>query len=178
MRMFPLTAALAAAALLVPVASRAQSLTEAAAKEKERRKGLASTKTLTEDDLRRAGAARQREGATADAAAATADAAAPAGDAKAKDGATAPKPKTADEIRADQEKAWRDRLTKANDDVSKLTAQVDTQQRALNDQSQNLYGPGRAAQVSRLEDTRKQLSAAQQAVADLQDEGRRSGFRQ
>ncbi len=174
MRVSPLTVALTAAALLVPMTSRAQSLTEAAAKEKERRKGK-SARTLTEDDLRRAGATRQREGVSADGTAATAaEGAAP--DAKgAKDGA---KPKTADEVRADQEKAWRDRLTKATDDVSKLSGQVDTMQRALNDTSQNLYGSGRATQVSRLEDAKKQLAAAQQSVLDLQEEGRRSSYRQ
>jgi hypothetical protein len=175
MRVSPLTIVLTAAALLLPVTSRAQSLTEAAAKEKERRKGKTG-RTLTEDDLHRAGVSRQQEGASTDGAAvAPADAA--AADAKTpKDGA--PKAKPADEVRADQEKAWRDRLTKANDDVSKLSAQVDTMQHALNDTSQNLYGSGRATQVARLEDTKRQLAAAQQSILDLQEEGRRSSYRQ
>lgn len=177
MRVSPLTLAVTAGALLLPMTCGAQSLAEAAAKEKERRKGK-SARTLTEDDLRRAGASRQREGATTTTdgtVAPAAEGAAP--DAKAaKDGA--PKAKTADEVRADQEKAWRDRLTKANDDVTKLGGQVDTMQRALNDASQNLYGPGRASQVARLEDAQKQLAAAQKTVADLQEEGRRSSFRQ
>jgi hypothetical protein len=175
MRVSPLTVALTAAALLIPMMSSAQSLAEVAAKEKERRKGK-SGRTLTEEDLRRAGASRQREGTTSEGAAAPpAEGAAP--DAKsAKEGA--PKAKTADEVRADQEKAWRDRLTKANDDVSKLSGQIDTMQRALNDASQNLYGPGRATQIARMEDAKKQLVTAQQSVADLQEEGRRSSFRQ
>ncbi|MFI5183574.1 MAG: hypothetical protein ACHQNV_04185, partial [Vicinamibacteria bacterium] len=89
----------------------------------------------------------------------------------------APKAKTEDEVRAEQEKAWRDRLAKANDDVAKLTGQIDTMQRALSDLSQNLYGPSRATQISRLEDAKKQLATAQQSVVDLQEEGRRSSYR-
>ena len=175
MRFFPLTVALAAAALVSPTSSRAQSLAEAAAKEKERRKAT-SARTFTEEDLRRAGANRQREAPTAaEGAAAPAEAAAPKDAKQGKEGA--PKPKTEDEVRAEKEKAWRDRLTKANEDVSKLTGQVDTMQRALNDASQNLYGQGRASQVARLEEAKGQLATAQRSVADLQEEGRRSSYR-
>jgi hypothetical protein len=174
MRIHPLTAALVAAALLVPTVARAQTLAEVAAKEKERRKAKAAH-TFTEEDLRRAGATRPRETA-----AAVSDPAAPAPEAAAapKEGKEgAPKAKSADEIRADQEKAWRDRLAKANEDVTRLSGQVETMQRALNDLSQNLYGPSRATQVGRLEDTKTQLAAAQRSVADLQEEGRRSSYR-
>ena len=169
-----------AAAFSLPTCLRAQSLAEAAAKEKERRKAKAAH-TFTEEDLRRAGAARLRDNPAAaapDGSASPADASAPK-DGKdpkeAKDGAQ--KPKTEDEVRAEQEKAWRDRLAKANEDVTRLNSQVETAQRALNDSSQNLYGPGRASQISRLEDAKRQLADAQKSVTDLQEEGRRSSFR-
>ena len=174
MRIFHLTAALVAAALLLPTTGRAQSLAEAAAKEKERRKAKAGH-TFTEEDLRRAGATRSREAAAAvpEGAAAPPEAAGGAKDGK----EGAPKPKTPDEVRADQEKAWRDRLAKANEDVTRLSAQVDTIQRALNDVSQNLYGTSRTTQLGRLDDAKNQLAAAQKSVADLEEEGRRSSYR-
>ncbi|MFI5184375.1 MAG: hypothetical protein ACHQNV_08255 [Vicinamibacteria bacterium] len=176
MRILPLTSAIAVAALLLPTPTRAQSLTEAAAKEKERRKGKAAH-TFTEQDLARASAGRTTDTAAAapDAAGATADGAAAGAPKDGKEGA--PKAKTPDELRADQEKAWRDRLTKATEDVTRLTGQIDTMQRSLNDVSQNLYGSSRTTQLARLEDAQKQLAAAQQAVTDLQEEGRRSSFR-
>ena len=179
MRVFSLVVSLTALSFLLPVASSAQNLAEAAAKEKERRKGL-SGKTFTEEDLRRAGGARARESAPADAAAQTADATAPAKDSAAKDGTAkegTAKPKTDDEIRAEKETAWRQRLTQANADVTRLSAQAEELQRGANDISQNLYGASRANQVAKLDETRKQLEAAQNAVNALEDEGRRSGFR-
>lgn len=175
MRVFPWTVALVAAAFSLPTCLSAQSLVEAAAKEKERRKAKAG-RTFTEEDLARAGASRLRDNPAPAVSDGTASPAAAPKDGKdAKDGA--PKPKTEDEIRADQEKAWRDRLAKANEDVTRLGGQVDTAQRALNDSSQNLYGSGRASQVSRLEDAKRQLADAQKSVADLQEEGRRSSYR-
>jgi hypothetical protein len=173
MRILPLTVALTAAALLLPATTRAQSLAEVAAKEKERRKAK-SGRTFTEEDLRRAGATRPRDTAAAvpDAAAASPEAGAPKAGKE-----SAPKPKTPDEIRAEQEKAWRDRLAKANEDVTRLSGQIDMIQRGLNDVSQPLYGPARTTQLGRLDDAKKQLAAAQQSVSDIQEEGRRSSFR-
>ena len=174
MRVFSLVVSLTALSFLLPGVSSAQNLADAAAKEKERRKGL-SGKTFTEEDLRRAGGPRAREAAPADAAAPASDAAAPAKDSAAKEGAS--KPKTDDEVRADQEKAWRERLTKANADVTRLGAQADELQSGANDLTQNLYGASRANQLAKLEETKKQLAAAQDAVSALEEEGRRSGFR-
>jgi hypothetical protein len=172
MRTSTVTVALVAAVLLLPTATRAQSLAEAAAKEKERRKAKVGH-TFTEEDLRRAGATRPRESA-----AAVPDAAPPEAAGGAKEGKEgAPKAKTPDEIRADQEKAWHERLAKANEDVTRLSGQIDTIQRGLNDLSQPLYGPARTTQLGRLEEAKSQLAAAQQSIADLQEEGRRSSYR-
>jgi hypothetical protein len=178
MRVFSLVVSLTALSFLLPGASSGQSLADAAAKEKERRKGH-SGRVYTEEDLRRAGAARAREGAPTEAAAAP-DAAVAPKESAGKEGAAAEgaaKPKTDDEVRADQEKAWRDRLAKANADVARLSAQAEELQRGANDLTQNLYGASRAGQLAKLEETRKQLAAAQDAVSTLEDEGRRSRFR-
>jgi hypothetical protein len=48
---------------------------------------------------------------------------------------------------------------------------------ALNDLTVPIYGTARTNRMQALDKTRQQLSAAQQSVADLEEEGRRSGFR-
>src|SRR5262249_11258063 len=86
------------------------------------------------------------------------------------------KPKTEDEIRADQEKEWRDKLTQAQADVSTWTAEVARLQTILNDNTTPVYGltanTGRAAVATQLDNAKKQLAAAQQAVGNLQAGGR------
>jgi hypothetical protein len=174
MRVSSLAVLITSCSLVLPGVASAQSLAEAAAKEKERRK-TRTGKVFTEEDARRAGASRPRDVTIIDGAAAP-DAAAKEGTPKegaAKEGAEKPK----EETRADQEKAWRDRLTKANADVAKLTTQADGIQRSLNDLTQNVYGSTRTAQMARLEETKKQLATAQQSVEAITEEGRRSGFR-
>jgi len=173
MRVFSLAVCFTTCSLLIPSASSAQGLAEAAAKEKERRKGR-SAKVFTEEDLRRAGYGRPREAATADAGSTPETPAAPK-DGTVKEGAA--KPKSDDEVRAEQEKAWRDRLTKANADAARLATLADSLQRGANDLTQNVYGGARAAQLDKLEDTKKQLAVAHGAIATLEAEGRRSGFR-
>ena len=174
MRVFSLVVSLTVLSFLLPGASSAQNLAEAAAKEKERRKGH-SGRVFTEEDLRKAGGARAREAAPAEPAVVTADATAAPKEGAAKEGAA--KPKTEDELKADRETAWRQRLAKANADVARLSAEADTLQQGANDLTQNLYGASRAGQLAKLEETRKQLAAARDSASALEDEGRRSGFR-
>jgi len=151
-----------------------QSLGEIAAREKERqeqvkRKTGGKAHVITEDDLRGRGAGTYSQpgaGTAANPTASPSPGASPA----------AP-PKTDDEIRADQEKAWRDRLQQAQEDVTRLSAGVEGLQRDLADPSVGVYGAGRARAVSRLEEAQKQLAAAKQKVEDLQEEGRRSRYR-
>jgi len=54
---------------------------------------------------------------------------------------------------------------------------VDRLQSALNDISQNLYGATRTGLLNRLDQAQKDLAAAKQKVADLQEEGRRNRYR-
>jgi hypothetical protein len=184
MRMLPLVVVAASCSLLIPAAARAQGLAEAAAKEKARRKGLTPSKVYTEDDLRRAGAAAPPASASATESSTASDdgeAAASKDDATKETatgaGKTGAKPKTDDELRAEREKDWHDRLAKAEAEVGRLKADIASLESMLGDMSQNLYSSSRAAQMNRLEEDKKQLATAEQKVADLQEEGRRNSFR-
>ena len=167
-------ALLAAGVLGFASGASAQSLAEIAAKQKEKRKGKA-VKVFTEEDLRK-GSARGfspgDEGVTAEgepAAVPAPSAAAPAGN--------APAQKSEEELRAEQERAWREKLQKSRDNVSQLTAEVNRLQTALNDLTQPAFGATRANRLAALEKAKQQLAAAQQSVVDLEEEGRRSGYR-
>jgi hypothetical protein len=96
-----------------------------------------------------------------------------AGDAKAGEA----KEKTPDEVRAEQEAAWRQRLDQARTEVTSLTDKVNRIQLTLNDMTANLYSSSRTAALDHLEATKKELAAAQQKVADLEEEGRRNRYR-
>jgi ElaB/YqjD/DUF883 family membrane-anchored ribosome-binding protein len=152
-----------------------QSLGEIAAREKERQQKVkkktgGAAHVITEDDLRGRGAGTYSQpgaGTAATPSASPSPGASPA----------AEKAKTEDEIRADQEKAWRERLQQAQEEVTRLSAGIETLQRDLGDATVGVYGAGRAKAVSRLEEAQKQLAAAKQRVEDLTEEGRRSRFR-
>jgi hypothetical protein len=179
----PRTAIVVAGVLLLsPGLASPQSLVEAAAKERDRRKGQAAPKVFTDDDLRRAGmkASGAWGGSGEPGAEQTAKPAAEPGAKPAAGGqaasAKAPE-KTEDELRQEQEKAWREKLQKAEEDVQRLSAQAERLQRGLNDLTGNVYGSARTESLRQLEDTKAKLATAQQQVADIQEEGRRSRFR-
>jgi len=166
-------ALLAGAILVLPPPVSAQSLGEAAERAKKERKG-GKGKVITESDLRRAGTGA---GTVSEAPVVSSEAT----EAAAKEAATATTPakeKTEEELRAEAEAKWRERLQKAQGDVSRLNAEATQLQTSLNDVSQNLYGATRTGMLSKLEEVKKQLAAAQQSVSDLEEEGRRSRFRQ
>lgn len=152
----------------VAVSVFAQSLAEAAAKERERRKKLSETRVFTEAELRQSG----RGGFSAPAQQTTA----PPTASPAATGSAAGQ-KSEEEIRAEQEQAWREKLQQASQDVERYQQQADALQQQLNDLSGNLYGAGRTKLLNELETAKQNLAQAQQAVADLQEEGRRSRFR-
>jgi hypothetical protein len=165
-------ALLATAALGLASGAPAQSLAEIAAKQKEKRKGK-PTKVFTEEDLRRgsSGAVTADAGAPVEGepAAVPSPGAAPA--------PNAPAQPTEEEQRAEQQKAWRDKLQKSRDNVTQLDAEVNRLQTALNDIAEPLYGATRANRMAALEKAKQQLASAQQAVVDLEEQGRRSGYR-
>ncbi len=175
MRIVPVAGLLAAAFVLLAIPSSAQSLAELAAREKERRsKAKNAGKVYTESDLGKGGAsAPATETSTTPPdpkAAAAADASKPPGDA-------AKKEKTDDELKAEREKAWRDKLAQLNAEIARLQGRADDLQRALNDLSQNLYGSTRASQASELEQVQQKLAASRKSAEELQEEGRRNSYR-
>jgi len=152
-----------------------QSLAEVAAREKERQEKVkkktgGAAKVITEDDLRGRGAGTYSQPGAGSAATPSA---------KPSPGASpgAEKAKTEDEIRADQEKAWRDRLEHFQAEVTRLTGVVESLQRDLNDLTGPLYGGSRTSLMNRLDAAQKSLAEARQQVEATQDEGRRNRYR-
>ena len=138
----------------------AQSLTEAAAKEKERRKGKPA-KTYTDSDLRGTPSL---------------DASAP--EASASPGpAASPAPASAEEEAAKKQKAWRESLDNANKEVTHYSAEVDRIQLGLSDNRVDPYSAGRAQAAEQLEIAKQKLAEAQKKVADLEEQGRRNRWR-
>lgn len=156
----------------------AQSLGELAAKEqarreKERQKHGGASKVITEADLHGAGRGTySNAGATS-----PAPEASPAEAAATEAKPAAAKEKTPEEIRAEQENDWRQRIQKARDEVTRLAAQLDRLQQSLNDLSGPVYGSGRTALLNQFETTKTDLAAARQKVGDLEEEGRRNSYR-
>jgi hypothetical protein len=186
MRVWHVAAGLAATVLLAPAVGSAQGLGQAAAKEKEKRKGK-TAKVYTEDDLRRAGAPGTLSmGGDSSDAAAPADGTAPPADGQAAapgaDGAAAtapggPKQKSEEEQKTEAQDAWRKKLEKARSDVSVLREQVNKIQTDLNDTSLSFYGSRRTTMVSLLEQNKQKLAAKEQEITQLEDDGRRLGYR-
>lgn len=168
MRLAHAAALVAAGLILAPPALSAQSLAEAAAKEKERRKGK-EAKVYTDDDLRRAGGPLNSSAP-----------AEPVADAspKPEEGKAGAKKgeKTEDELRAEREADWHKRMDAANKNVSILQENINKLQADLNDMSGGVYSPRRTTIANLLEETKKQLTEAQQAVGNLQEEARRNGY--
>src|SRR5262245_20944343 len=160
----------------------AQSLGELAAKEKERQekerqKRGGASKVITEGDLGARGRGTvSNAGATAELPSAE-PSASPSPGAGGAAASGAPKEKTPDEIRAEEQSAWRGRLDAARKDVSDLTDRLNRLQQNLNDLSGSLYGTQRATMLSQFETTKTELAAANQKVADLEEEGRRKSYR-
>ena len=170
MRPWVAVAVTAAAVAILAPPSPAQSLAEVAARTKKKESGKPA-KVYTESDLRgrpaASGSMSQMEGPAATSAASPAPGAVPAGE----------KVKTDEEERAEKQADWRERLQKAEGDVTRISEEVNRAQTALNDISGPLYGGTRAGLITRVEEGKRQLALAQQAVLDIQEEGRRARYR-
>jgi hypothetical protein len=145
------------------------SLADAAAKEKERRKGQKAPKVITEGDL--LDAKGRSLSATEDNSQPAPAAGAPAGkaDGKTADGKKAPVPKTDEEIRADKQKDWHTRHDAAAAEVNRLSQVVSDLQASVGQYSSDVL-------KNHLADAQKALEAAQAKAAQLEDERRYSGF--
>jgi hypothetical protein len=152
-----------------------QSLAEIAAREKarqekERKKAGGPAKVITEDDLRGRGAGTYSQPGTG-------TAASPAASPSPGASPGAEKPKTEEELRAEAEKAWREKLQHFQNEVIRLEGVVASLQTDLGDLSGPLYGGSRTALLNRMEQAQKSLAAAKQQVVDIEDEGRRNRYR-
>jgi TolA-binding protein len=164
-----------AALFLAPVVLQAQSMGEAAARERERRKGKEPGKVITAEELRRAGAGKAL--LSGDAGSAPAEAQAKPAAETGAEKAGEKKEKTEEELREEEANAWRDKVKETNDEITRLNGEVAELQTALNDLSQQIYGSGRTKQINQLEAAKAKLAAAEQKAAELQEEGRRKRFR-
>ena len=178
MRPWVAVAVAAVAALALAGPSPAQSLAEVAARTKkkaEEDKSAKPAKVYTESDLRgrpsASGSMSQMEGPV------TASASPAPGASPAATAAGEKPPKTEDEERAEKTAEWRDRLQKAEAEVTRISDEVNRAQTALNDISGPLYGGTRAGLITRVDEGKRQLALAQQMVADIQEEGRRARYR-
>ena len=182
MRLRTLAAVLAAVAVAAAPAA-AQSLGEIAEREKARREKEAgkrpAVKVITEDELRgrrTSGTVSQPAADDTGASASSGQAAGPEAPAGAAAGAPAAPQKTEEELRAEKQAQWRQKLQEAQANVSTLRARQDQIQAELND-TRTVYGPNRASLVNHLEKTKAALAEAEQAVSNLDEEGRRSRYR-
>lgn len=184
MRLRP-TAILIVGALLVPAAARveAQSLADAAAREKEKRKAQKPAKVFTEDDLRRAGSSGRASVVTGD----------PAGAATTEEGAAVegadgavptdepaatPKKaeKTSAELRAENQTAWRAKLDKAQAELAAATSEVTRIQGYIAGLSPESTG-ALANFNARLKEQQDRVTNARAQVDALETEGRHNGYR-
>jgi len=153
-------------ALIGPPIARAESLGEAAAREREKKKNKGSGRVLTEADLAKRGT-RGNYNNPDDATAPPEDATvAVAPGEKPKEG---PKEKTDDEKRSEGQTEWRKRYDAKNKEIADLQARI------AQEESRPIYmDPVAQSNLQKLKD---QLVTAQQALGQLDDERRRAGYR-
>ena len=175
-------AALTAAALLLASVASAQGLGDAAAREKEKRKTSAKpAKVFTESDLPPSSAPAASQPAAAGTSPDGKPADGKAAEGQAADGKT--KPKTEAEQQAEAEKEhqkavedWRAKLDDARKQEQQYKDQIDRIQLYLNDNS-GLYTNGRARSMASQDEAKQKLAEVQARIADLEEQGRRSGYR-
>jgi hypothetical protein len=177
MRILP--AALAVLVALSAAPLMAQTLTQAAAQEKAKRKGKTPPKPITDEDLAKAGAGKGAlslpDGATATDPAA-ADAKKTAGTTTGT-GTPAKKEKTEDEIRAERQGEWSQKLDLARQQARVHHENIDRIQTDLNDVSGGIYTTRRTALLNMLDSENAALAKSNTDIEQLEEEGRRNGFR-
>jgi len=167
MNMKNLLVLVSAVALATSAAAQSQpSLPELAKAEKARRARLQKAggpaKVYTEND------AGTGSSPTDAAAPATGGAAAPAGAASKK------KDKTPEDVAADKQKEWNDKVKQAQDQIKDLQAGIATKERNL--ASLINITPARVDLANSIEADKKKLVDLQQSLVNLEDERRRAGM--
>jgi hypothetical protein len=178
MRIPSTTAVVVAAFILVPSVGFGQSLAEAAAKEKARRKALEESRkkparSYSDADLANAKGSNASFPSGADAPASTEPTTgSEAAGAEPKEGE-----KTEEQRQAEASAGWRKSLDAANKDAATYRDQAAKIQNDLNDTSGGIYSSRRATLVTLLEETQRKLAETEAKVADLEEQGRRNGYR-
>jgi hypothetical protein len=169
----------------LPELGSAQSLGEAAAKERAKKKEKSTAKVYTEDDLRRAGssgtysqpgsAAAQSDTASTSSQPSSAEGGGEgssqpsSGEGSDAEGAA----KAADQ-KAAQEKTWRLKKEAAQKELDRITAELAKLQALL---PMFLAHPSRADYEARIAAAKKAQADAQAMISQLDDEGRRNSWR-
>ena len=165
--------ALVAALLLTPAVVPAQSLGEAAARDKEKKekdKSRKPAKAYTEEDLRgKLNGTMSNPGSTASPTGSS------TGDATAASPAPADAPETAEEQEAAL-KNWRARRDHVQSEITRINAALASFEARLADNTQPMYGPGRDALVKNVERSKADLVRAQADLATIETEGRSKSF--
>jgi hypothetical protein len=175
-----LVAVAALSLLVVPKVGFGQSLGEAAAKEKARRKALEESSKKPVPSYSDADLGRAKGTNASFPSAEGGDSTDPA--AKKEAGGSGPKDpkdkeKTEDEKKAEASAAWRKSLDASNKAASTYRDQIAKIQNDLNDTSGGLYSNRRTTLLGFLDDTKKKLADEEAKIADLEDQGRRNGYR-
>ncbi len=169
MNMKNLLCLVSAFALATTAAAQSQpSLPELARAEKARRAQLQKAggpaKVYTEGDRSGSADASQAESASA-----------PATSAGASTGsASKKKEKTPEEIAAEKQKEWNDKVKQAQDQIKELEATISKNERVMG--SLINITPQRADLANQIEADKKKLAELQQSLVSLEDERRRAGI--
>ena len=152
----------------------AQSLPELAKAEKARRAKVRSSggpaKLYTEENKSAAA-----EAAAAASGAQTAEGAAGATTPSVAAGATGgKKEKTPEELAAERQKEWSDKVQKAQDDIKDLEGSISTNERNLG--SMINITPARADLANKIEADKKKLAELKQSLVNLEEERRKAGM--
>ncbi len=163
MNMKNLLCLVSAVALATSAAAQSQSLPELAKAEKARRARLQKAggpaKVYTEGD--RSGDAAQPESAGAPATGAAGS-------------ATKKKEKTPEEVAADKQKEWNDKVKQAQDQIRELEATISRNERNL--ASLINITPARVDLANSIEADKKKLADLQKSLVSLEDDRRRAGM--
>ncbi|HJS57952.1 MAG TPA: hypothetical protein VKA01_07610 [Vicinamibacteria bacterium] len=150
---------------------RAQSISEAAAKEKERRRVIGrAAPTITDQDLsgrRPSSGSAVVPPSVSTVAASRVTAAEPAEE---------PERLSEEEERQDRLEAWRQMLEITRDEVKQFTADIERLQASVSGVS-GLYGSARAERIGQLEKAKQDLATSRRVLEELEDTGRRRGYR-
>jgi hypothetical protein len=154
--------------LVAPVLVHAESLGEVAARERKKKEGKPAGKVITEADLGKHGRGTYNN-PDDPSSNPPPDAPAPAGSSGGGASASGEKPKTDDEIRADNEKSWRDKLAQKNKEIANIRTRIT--------QLENSNAFANPSTAQEIESLKGQLKTAETELQTLETERQRQGYK-